>query len=139
MIPTRLGYHHHGQSLSFLWIYQCFKKTTGIEYWQYTHPPSGETTAKCNAEGEDPTCSASIPSQGMNLAHTKVRRLFFSQTILTVQLSISTVFWDISNDAILLLRFIRSIELLREINFILPLSSLHDFPPFDLIVASTSC
>jgi len=54
MIPTKLGYHHHG-----------------VEYWQYTHPPSEETTAKCNAEGEDPSCSASIPSQGVNLAHMK--------------------------------------------------------------------
>ncbi|KDR78622.1 hypothetical protein GALMADRAFT_244080 [Galerina marginata CBS 339.88] len=52
MIPISLGYHHHG-----------------VEYWQYTHPPSEETTAKCDAEGEDPSCSASIRSQGVTLAH----------------------------------------------------------------------
>lgn len=34
---------------------------TGIEYWQHIYPSSGETTAKGNVEGEDPTCSASIP------------------------------------------------------------------------------
>ena len=131
MIPTRLGYHHHGQYLSFLWIYYC-RNPTGIEYWQYTHPPSEETTAKCNAEGEDPTCSASIPSRGVNPAHMTVRQLFFSQVILTVQRSISTVFWNISNDAILLLRTTRWIELMNEIDFILPFLSLHDFPWFDL-------
>ncbi|KAF9048791.1 alpha/beta-hydrolase [Panaeolus papilionaceus] len=53
MIPVSLGYHHHG-----------------IEYWQYTHPSSAETTVQCNAEGEDPLCSASVPSQGINRAHT---------------------------------------------------------------------
>jgi hypothetical protein len=126
MIPTRLGYHHHGQYLFFLWIYR-FLKTIGIEYWQYTHPPSGETTAKCNAEGEDPTCSACIPSQGVNLPHMRVRRLFFPQAILTAQ-SISTVFWNTSNDAILLLKAIRSIELMGGINVILEYSSLCDFP-----------
>ncbi|CAA7267494.1 unnamed protein product [Cyclocybe aegerita] len=53
MIPTGLGYHHHG-----------------VEYWQRESPPSEETTVQCNAEGEDATCSASIPSQGVNVAHT---------------------------------------------------------------------
>ncbi|EDR04041.1 uncharacterized protein LACBIDRAFT_306423 [Laccaria bicolor S238N-H82] len=54
VIPTSLGYHHHG-----------------IEYWQYTHPPSEQTTFQCAANGEDKRCSASTPSQGVNLAHTK--------------------------------------------------------------------
>ncbi|KAF9554468.1 alpha/beta-hydrolase [Agrocybe pediades] len=53
MIPRQLGYHHHG-----------------IEYWQYTHPASEDTTSKCDPEGEDPACSASIkPSRGVTLAH----------------------------------------------------------------------
>jgi len=52
MIPVSLGYHHHG-----------------VEYWQYTHPASEHTTKKCNAEGEDAACSASVPSQGVTLAH----------------------------------------------------------------------
>ncbi|KAF8903727.1 Alpha/Beta hydrolase protein [Gymnopilus junonius] len=45
----------------------------GVEYWQYTHPESEETTKKCDPEGEDPTCSACIPSQGITLDHTNVR------------------------------------------------------------------
>ncbi|PPQ63563.1 hypothetical protein CVT24_004860, partial [Panaeolus cyanescens] len=53
MIPTSLGYHHHG-----------------IEYWQYADPASANTTVQCSAEGEDPLCSASIPSRGVNPAHT---------------------------------------------------------------------
>ncbi|KAJ3511371.1 hypothetical protein NLJ89_g4136 [Agrocybe chaxingu] len=53
MIPTSLGYHHHG-----------------VEYWQRESPPSEETTFQCNAEGEDAACSASIPSQGVTVAHT---------------------------------------------------------------------
>jgi len=53
MIPKLLGYHHHG-----------------VEYWQHEDPPSEETTVKCDINGEDPCCSASIPSQGINAAHT---------------------------------------------------------------------
>jgi len=53
MISTKLGYHHHG-----------------VEYWQHASPPSEATTVECNAEGEDPACSASIPSRGVNIAHT---------------------------------------------------------------------
>ena len=45
----------------------------GIEYWQHASPPSEATTVECNADGEDPACSASIPSQGVNVAHTMVR------------------------------------------------------------------
>ncbi|KAF5351321.1 hypothetical protein D9758_008016 [Tetrapyrgos nigripes] len=52
IIPTSLGYRHHG-----------------IEYWQNPDPASAQTTKKCAADGEDPTCSASIPSQGIDQAH----------------------------------------------------------------------
>ena len=45
---------------------------TGVEYWQHASPPSEATTVECNADGEDPACSASIPSRGVNLAHTMV-------------------------------------------------------------------
>jgi hypothetical protein len=63
MIPVRLGYHHHG-----------------IEYWQTTEPESQarveDTTVQCDPEGEDPRCSLSVPSRGINSAHTRVC-LFF--------------------------------------------------------------
>ncbi|KAJ7651227.1 Alpha/Beta hydrolase protein [Roridomyces roridus] len=52
MIPTSLGYHHHG-----------------IEYWQHEDPPAPSTTVRCDASGEDPCCSASIPSGGVTPAH----------------------------------------------------------------------
>ncbi|THU89671.1 alpha/beta-hydrolase [Dendrothele bispora CBS 962.96] len=52
MIPRELGYHHHG-----------------IEYWQSDDPPSEDTLYQCSADGEDPSCSASIPSGGVNTAH----------------------------------------------------------------------
>ncbi|KAJ7189503.1 alpha/beta-hydrolase [Mycena pura] len=52
MIPTALGYRHHG-----------------IEYWQHVDPPSPSTTLRCAASGEDPCCSASIPSGGITPAH----------------------------------------------------------------------
>ncbi|KAF9522842.1 alpha/beta-hydrolase [Crepidotus variabilis] len=52
IIPMSLGYHHHG-----------------IEYWQREDPSCGKTTVKCDANGEDTTCSASIRSQGINSAH----------------------------------------------------------------------
>lgn len=53
MVPTFLGYHHHG-----------------IEYWQTEDPPKGSSTKQCSADGEDPRCSASVPSKGVNAAHT---------------------------------------------------------------------
>ncbi|TEB31533.1 alpha/beta-hydrolase [Coprinellus micaceus] len=53
MIPSKLGYHHHG-----------------VEYWQHSKPPSNATTVQCDTSGEDPRCSVSIPSRGINLAHT---------------------------------------------------------------------
>ncbi|KAF8071540.1 alpha/beta-hydrolase [Lyophyllum atratum] len=52
IIPTFLGYHHHG-----------------IEYWANSDPASKDTTFKCSADGEDPCCSASIPSRGITPAH----------------------------------------------------------------------
>lgn len=52
IIPTSLGYHHHG-----------------IEYWQNPDPPSEGTTVQCSADGEDASCSASIPSRGITPAH----------------------------------------------------------------------
>ena len=44
----------------------------GVEYWQHGKPASEATTVECNADGEDLACSASIPSQGLNVAHTMV-------------------------------------------------------------------
>ncbi|KAJ7503332.1 alpha/beta-hydrolase [Mycena galericulata] len=52
IIPTSLGYHHHG-----------------IEYWQHVDPPSPSSTLRCAASGEDPCCSASVPSSGVTPAH----------------------------------------------------------------------
>ncbi|KAF8907797.1 alpha/beta-hydrolase [Mucidula mucida] len=54
MIPRSIGYHHHG-----------------IEYWQKEDPASEDTTVRCSADGEDPRCSASVPSEGVNYAHMK--------------------------------------------------------------------
>ncbi|KII90280.1 hypothetical protein PLICRDRAFT_175042 [Plicaturopsis crispa FD-325 SS-3] len=53
IIPTSLGYKHHA-----------------YEYWQNPDPASADTTTKCDSSGEDPNCSASIASGGINLAHT---------------------------------------------------------------------
>ncbi|KAJ4494048.1 Alpha/Beta hydrolase protein [Lentinula edodes] len=54
MIPQSLGYHHHG-----------------IEYWQEYEPPIAENVVKCEPQGEDPNCSLSLPSGGVNDAHLK--------------------------------------------------------------------
>ncbi|KIY44713.1 alpha/beta-hydrolase [Fistulina hepatica ATCC 64428] len=56
MIPTSLGYHHHG-----------------IEYWQTADPPCAENILQCASDGEDPNGSASVPSHGVNAAHMVVR------------------------------------------------------------------
>ncbi|KAF9048377.1 alpha/beta-hydrolase, partial [Hymenopellis radicata] len=56
IIPTSLGYAHHG-----------------VEYWQSPDPASPSTVTVCDPAGEDPTCSASIPSGGINAAH----RIYF--------------------------------------------------------------
>lgn len=55
MIPLALGYHHHG-----------------VEYWQHSSPASSTTTVECEASGEDARCSLSVPSKGVNVAHTNV-------------------------------------------------------------------
>jgi len=52
MIPTILGYRHHG-----------------VEYWLNPEPCCAENTTRC-LEEEDPEGSASLPSKGINLAHT---------------------------------------------------------------------
>ena len=74
MISTKLGYHHHGKNCFFYYSLNLTNADywTGVEYWQHASPPSEATTVECNAEGEDPACSASIPSRGVNIAHTMV-------------------------------------------------------------------
>ncbi|TFK34599.1 Alpha/Beta hydrolase protein [Crucibulum laeve] len=52
IIPRSLGYHHHG-----------------IEYWQHSDPPCEDTIFQCSPDGEDPKCSASVPTRGINPAH----------------------------------------------------------------------
>jgi len=51
MIPECLGYHHHAS-----------------EYWQFREPPNASTVRRCEGQ-EDPECSRSIPSTGINPAH----------------------------------------------------------------------
>ncbi|KAF8507970.1 alpha/beta-hydrolase [Hysterangium stoloniferum] len=53
IIPQAIGYRHHG-----------------IEYWSNPDGTTGANTKMCAADGEDPTCSDSIPSAGIDLAHT---------------------------------------------------------------------
>ena len=80
MIPTSFGYHHHGECSDVGSATEAEYALAAYEYWQYTQPPSEETVFRCNANGEDESCSASIPSQGPNLAHAMVsasRRLGF--------------------------------------------------------------
>lgn len=43
----------------------------GVEYWQHD-PPKPANVVVCNAEGEDASCSASVPSRGFNPAHLTV-------------------------------------------------------------------
>jgi hypothetical protein len=52
IIPQSLGYRHHG-----------------VEFFQSPDPASAATTKQCAADGEDPTCSDSIPSAGIDAAH----------------------------------------------------------------------
>jgi len=51
MIPEFLGYRHHVR-----------------EYWQFEEPPNSSTVRRCEGQ-EDPDCSRSIPSTGINPAH----------------------------------------------------------------------
>lgn len=43
----------------------------GIEYWQHADPACPSSIVQCSDDGEDPACSGSIPSQGVNAAHMK--------------------------------------------------------------------
>ncbi|PFH50300.1 hypothetical protein AMATHDRAFT_75703 [Amanita thiersii Skay4041] len=52
LIPQSFGYRHHG-----------------IEYWQFIDPATPSNVRQCAADGEDPTCSGSIPSGGLNPPH----------------------------------------------------------------------
>ncbi|KAF8997925.1 Alpha/Beta hydrolase protein [Cyathus striatus] len=52
IIPQSLGYRHHG-----------------VEFFQFLDPALPATTKQCAADGEDPTCSDSIPSAGIDVAH----------------------------------------------------------------------
>jgi len=51
IIPTFVGYQHHG-----------------TEFWNYAELPSAGHTKQCSGD-EDSSCSKSIPSSGINLAH----------------------------------------------------------------------
>lgn len=51
VIPEYLGYRHHAS-----------------EYWQFQEPPNISTVRRCEGQ-EDPECSHSIPSMGINPAH----------------------------------------------------------------------
>lgn len=51
MVPETLGYRHHAR-----------------EYWQFEEPANPSTVRCCKGQ-EDPKCSHSIPSTGINLAH----------------------------------------------------------------------
>ncbi|KAH9054312.1 alpha/beta-hydrolase [Lactarius vividus] len=51
VIPEYLGYRHHAN-----------------EYWQFQEPPNMSTVRRCEGQ-EDPECSHSIPSLGINPAH----------------------------------------------------------------------
>ncbi|KAJ7470899.1 alpha/beta-hydrolase [Mycena latifolia] len=51
-IPQSAGYKHHG-----------------VEFWNFLDPSSARTTKACEASGEDPSCSDSVPSQGIDAAH----------------------------------------------------------------------
>ena len=85
---------------------------TGVEYWQHASPPSEATTVECNAEGEDPACSASIPSRGVNVAHTMVCVCFgiFFMSLLLAEKRV--VLWHSGHYAIL---FMRAYEVDRNI------------------------
>ncbi|KAA1471862.1 alpha/beta-hydrolase [Dentipellis sp. KUC8613] len=57
ILPESWGYRHHA-----------------TEYWQYMEPPEPSTVRRCSGQ-EDPSCSDSIASTGINLAHG----LYFGQ------------------------------------------------------------
>ncbi|KAI0279341.1 Alpha/Beta hydrolase protein [Russula aff. rugulosa BPL654] len=59
MVPENLGYHHHAH-----------------EYWQFEEPANSSTIRRCEGQ-EDPECSHSIPSTGINPAHV----VYFGQVM----------------------------------------------------------
>ncbi|KLO05078.1 alpha/beta-hydrolase [Schizopora paradoxa] len=59
IIPEAIGYRHHA-----------------TEFWNFVDPPLTSTVKQCSGE-EDPTCSDSIPSTGINVAHVT----YFGQAI----------------------------------------------------------
>lgn len=52
IIPQSIGYHHHA-----------------TEYWQVGDPSSPNNVKKCTQSSEDPSCSRSILSKGINVDH----------------------------------------------------------------------
>ncbi|KAJ7922911.1 alpha/beta-hydrolase, partial [Mycena leptocephala] len=66
IIPRLDGYQHHG-----------------VEFWNFLDPASAVTTKSCVASGEDPTCSDSIPSEGIDAAHLTYFNIFASTTFCT--------------------------------------------------------
>ncbi|KIJ55858.1 hypothetical protein M422DRAFT_240484 [Sphaerobolus stellatus SS14] len=75
----------------------------GIEYWQNFEPPSENTTIRCRSDGEDPSCSSSIPSTGINVAHMSyfgilAVRPFCFQGDQERQLNIQTPFSSLSSN-----------------------------------------
>ncbi|KAF9494889.1 alpha/beta-hydrolase [Pleurotus eryngii] len=58
-ISTVLGYRHHG-----------------VEYWQNPDPATSDNVKQCSTtNGEDPTCSASIPFLGIGPSHLTYYRI----------------------------------------------------------------
>jgi len=52
MVPQYLGYHHHA-----------------TEYWHFREPSGPENIRRCTLSSEDPDCSRSIRSAGINIDH----------------------------------------------------------------------
>jgi hypothetical protein len=50
-----------------------FRGNLATEYWQTPDPAAPGNVKQCDASGEDPSCSSSIPSGGINDEHTTVR------------------------------------------------------------------
>jgi hypothetical protein len=80
LIPKlgQLGYYHHGTStiLLFLRPLLTLDDLTATEYWQTPDPSSPATTKKCDASGEDPSCSAGVPPNLINDDHGTVSAVF---------------------------------------------------------------
>ena len=80
----------------------------GIEYWQNPDPASEETTHRCSGDdGEDPCCSASVPSRGFTPDHLSVCLCILRNTTWRLMIFFfltDTVFWNSSYDALLFVR-----------------------------------